>query len=143
MLEIREFTQRRKISFSTYDLHRQRMARAQQEKLNDKYPAEANSAINLITFDLLAVLSTPCSNVSALFYLRKLAVYNLTIYEQVAPYDVYCFLWDEAEGKRGSTEIATCLYKRVSTLNVETTNQKFLESGHTYMMYDSFACTCG
>lgn len=45
-----------------------------------------------------------------LYYSRKYAVYNFTIYES-STQDGYCFTWGESDGKKGSDEIATCLYQ--------------------------------
>ena len=59
--------------------------------------------------DLQSVLTTPCGNVSGLFYSRKLAVYNFTIYNQASG-DGYRMLWNETVGKRGSNEIGSLLY---------------------------------
>jgi hypothetical protein len=65
------------------------------------------------SFDLEAVLPTPFSQDITLFYTRKLAVYNFTIYE-TATKDGFCYLWNETEGQRGANEIASFLFKYVS-----------------------------
>ena len=59
--------------------------------------------------DLQSVLTTPCGRVSALYYSRKLAVYNFAVYNQ-ANGEGYCMMWDETQGKRGSNEIGSLLY---------------------------------
>lgn len=41
--------------------------------------------------------------------MRKLAVYNLTVYN-LGSQDVECYMWDETEGKRGSIKISTCIH---------------------------------
>lgn len=64
--------------------------------------------------DLQSVLSTPKGASGPFFYVRKLAVYNLTFYN-LGNQDVDCYTWDETEGKRGSTEIATCVYKYINS----------------------------
>lgn len=69
-----------------------------------------------MSFDLQSVLQIPrCSN-SLLYYSRKLSVYNLTVWEGKAPNSAHCFCWTEIDGKRGSCEIGTCLYKWLFTL---------------------------
>lgn len=48
--------------------------------------------------------------VCAVFYKRRLAAFNLTIYD-LATKDCHCFLWNETISKRGSCEISSCLLK--------------------------------
>ena len=62
-----------------------------------------------MTMDLQSVLTTPCGRVLALYYSRKLAVYNFTVYNQ-ANGKGYCMAWDETQEKRGSNEIGSLLY---------------------------------
>jgi len=42
-------------------------------------------------------------------------VYNFTIFDGHNK-DGYCFVWDESNGKKGSSEIATCLLKYITQL---------------------------
>ena len=56
------------------------------------------------TFDLQAVLQTPCSLVSQLYYMIKLNCYNLSIYN-LASTHATCYLWSEVDAQRGSCEI--------------------------------------
>ena len=60
------------------------------------------------TFDMEAVLPTPCSNVSQVYYKRKLSCYKCSVYS-LGDGKGYCYLWNESEGQRGSCEIGTCL----------------------------------
>ena len=46
------------------------------------------------------------------FYKRRLGVYNLTVSDYKS-WDAYCFMWPESEGRRGSCEVATCLFKYI------------------------------
>jgi len=62
-----------------------------------------------LTVDLQSVLSTPCGNVSSLYYSRKLSVYNFTLYDQVTG-NGFCMLWNETEAQRGANEIGSALY---------------------------------
>ncbi|KAJ8879075.1 hypothetical protein PR048_019681 [Dryococelus australis] len=55
-----------------------------------------------------AVLNIPKGPRGQIFYLRKLAVYNPTVYS-LANQDGVCYLWNELEGKRGAVEIVTCV----------------------------------
>ena len=98
-----------------YDEHQKQKERAREEKSRDKDRAKTDKGIYVATFDIQAVLTTPCSLVGELYYSRKLCCYSLTIYS-LADKQVVCHVWDETQCKRGSCEIATCLYK--STLSV-------------------------
>ena len=62
------------------------------------------------SFDMQKVLNTPCGESMLLYYSRKIAVYNFTVYESSTKHG-YCFLWDETQGKRGANEICTALFK--------------------------------
>lgn len=73
----------------------------------DADKAAANNDKNVLAFNFDLEAAGP------FFYVRKLAVYNLTCY-RFGGQDVDCFTWDETEGKRGSVEIATCIYKYIS-----------------------------
>lgn len=45
-----------------------------------------------------------------LYYTRKYAVYNLTIYDS-ATRNGFCYIWGEADGMKGGNEVATFLLK--------------------------------
>ncbi|KAL8606590.1 hypothetical protein ACOMHN_009475 [Nucella lapillus] len=98
-----------------YDEHQKRKQDGREEKERDKTLAMENVELETMTFDLQAVLSTPCNNVSQTHYKRKLAVYNLTVYS-LASKEGKCFVWDETEGNKGSCEIATCLVRHLESL---------------------------
>jgi len=51
-----------------------------------------------------------------LFYSRKLAYYNLSIYESNTK-NGHCYLWSEPDGKRGSNEIASIIFKYLKTID--------------------------
>ena len=98
-----------------YNEHQVRKQEAREQKEQDKLKAIEDKTRYVATFDLQAVLTTPCSLVNEMYYARKLCCYNLTIYS-LGDKQVYCHLWDETQGKRGSCEIATCLMK--NTLSI-------------------------
>ncbi|KAK7489266.1 hypothetical protein BaRGS_00019518 [Batillaria attramentaria] len=56
-------------------------------------------------------------NMCQLYYKRKLSVYNFTVYS-LADGKATCFVWDETNGRRGSVEIATCLFLYLKSLPV-------------------------
>ncbi|XP_045161170.2 uncharacterized protein LOC123526189 [Mercenaria mercenaria] len=91
-----------------YNLHQKRKAIAREEKDRDKQESKHQPKLHVCAFDLQAVLYTPCSLVSVMYYMRKLCVYNLSVYS-LKNGDGSCYLWTETNGMRGSSEIATCL----------------------------------
>lgn len=87
-----------------------------QKKKRDKDRAIQEENFLSVTFDLQSVLQIPCSEVSPMYYSRKICVYNFTIYESAPPNNAFCFCWSELNGKRGSSEIGTCLFQYLSNL---------------------------
>lgn len=156
-----------------YLQHERRNKVCQNAKKEDKDKATKDRTFMSITLDLQAVLQIPKNAIGQLYYLRKLIVYNLTIYEAPLPNTAYCLCWNEINGKKGSSEIGTCLYyylanclapevnhitifsdtcsgqnrnQYISSLllwavqnidQLQIIEQKFLESGHSYMEVDS------
>ena len=59
-----------------YKQHLERKERARNEKATDKNKACTDASYHAVTVDLQSVLTTPCSNASAMYYSRKLAVYS-------------------------------------------------------------------
>ena len=84
------------------------------EKEKDKEASKQNKCLYTVTFDLQAVLYTPCSNVSKVFYKRKLYCYNLTVFS-LADKTGTCYLWDEINGQRRS-EIGSCIITHLKGL---------------------------
>ena len=98
-----------------YDIHIALKDEAKAEKESDKRAAGDDASFASYTMDLQSVLYTPCSAVSSLYYSRKLCVYNFTVYDQESKNGV-CYIWNECDGKRGSTEIGTCLFKHLCSI---------------------------
>ena len=98
-----------------YDDHHKSKQAAREAKEADKKEAGVNPSYHSATFDLEAVLTTPCTRVSQLYYKRKLSVYNLSVYS-LGNHRADCYVWNETNGKRGSCEIGTCLYLYISSL---------------------------
>lgn len=99
-----------------YDEHMFLKEQSRKAKEWDKVRANEDNSFNSITIDLQKVLHLPTSNVSLLYYLRKLNVYNATIYEARSPNDGFCYLWSEVDGKKGSDEVGTALYLWIQRL---------------------------
>lgn len=102
-----------------YRNHIARKNNAAKAKEIDKARAQSDSSFLSATFDLQSVLQIPSSDVSPMYYTRKINMYNLTIYESPQPHKAYCFAWSELNGKRGSSEIGTCLYKWLEGIDPE------------------------
>ena len=85
------------------------------EKSKDKLRAQTDNTFNVATFDMEAVLPTPCSDVSQVYYKRKLSCYNCSVYS-LGDGKGHCYLWNETEGQRGSCEIGTCLAMYIKSL---------------------------
>ena len=63
----------------------------------------------IATFDLQSVLQIPSTQMSQLYYSHKLNLFNLTVYSIKKPNNAVCYCRTEVDGKRGSTEIGTCI----------------------------------
>ena len=98
-----------------YKTHMERKNQAREEKEKDKIISKENKAMYVATFDLQAVLPTPCSNVSQIYYKRKLNTYNLTFFS-LADRKGTCYVWDETHGQRGSSEIGSCVITHINSL---------------------------
>ena len=83
------------------------------QELKDLAIADEN--VVTASFDLEQVLLCPRLNVSSLFYRRKLATYNLTVYD-MGTRDVSCYMWHEGAGGRGCNEIATSIHLFLKSL---------------------------
>lgn len=105
------------ITEANHKTHLAAKDRAREEKRSDKKLAEtSNKNILCCNFDLQQVLMVPNdpSN-NALFYKQRLKSFNFTIYNVVSKQGD-CYMWNEVEGKRGSCEIASCLYTYFKSL---------------------------
>lgn len=71
---------------------------------------ETDPGFRCATFDLQKVLNTPYGDSMMLFYSRKYAFYNETVYES-GTREGYCFLWGENDGNRGANEVCTVIHK--------------------------------
>lgn len=99
-----------------YREHQDRKTSSNEAKQRDKERSQNDDTFLSVTADLQSVLQIPSGDVGELYYTRKLCVYNFTIYEAKPPNKGFCFMWNEINGKRGSSEIATCLSKWIQTL---------------------------
>lgn len=91
-----------------YIEHMQEKESVRETKKLAKERAATTDDFGAAIFDLQQVIYTPSGNHSEIFYRRRLANYNFTIYN-LKNQEGYCQLWHEGIAKRGSCEIATGL----------------------------------
>ncbi|GBM77441.1 hypothetical protein AVEN_241685-1 [Araneus ventricosus] len=89
-----------------FDVH-QTSKRNMREVRNEE---KKNKGLPVLLFDLQNVILIPHANISSLFYLRKLNVYNLTAYYKPKK-QVYCALWSENLSVRDGNDIASAFHK--------------------------------
>lgn len=106
------------IDRTKYESHIIKKDEARSEKESDKINENF-----VYTMDLQAVLMSPKSNVSSLYYKMKLKVHNFGIFV-LKTKDAKCFVWNETEGSVGSDEFASI----VSRFIVEIVYPKMQES---------------
>ena len=82
-------------------------------KEQEKIHGQNDHTVNVSCFDLQQVLTTPHSMSSQLYYRRKLATYNLTVFD-LARKDGHRYMWYEGVAKRGANNIASCIWKYVT-----------------------------
>lgn len=114
------------------------------EKLQDKYARhisekdevrniktscknECSDTVRCASFDLQQVIYLPQSNESALFYKRRLANYNFTIYD-LSSKKCVCNLWHEAISNRGASEISTAVFNFLTHYDAQGVKKVYLFS---------------
>lgn len=113
-LTCEKFLKSKTIDEHEYLAHMQRKEEAYTAKEADK--KRVSESFVSATFDLQSVLQIPSSDVSQMYYSRKLCAYNLSIYEAAAPNKAFCFTWTELNGQRGSCEIGSALLQWINKL---------------------------
>ncbi|XP_050310440.1 uncharacterized protein LOC126746304 isoform X2 [Anthonomus grandis grandis] len=132
---------------ATFKRHLEKKEAARKVRDDDKATAKENPHILAFNFDLQAVLTTPKDSAGQIFYLRKLAVYNLTIYN-LANQDVRCYVWNETQAVRmmsdscggqqkNSIFAAMCLQLCANHSTLLTVDHQLFETGHTEIECDS------
>lgn len=102
-----------------YEEHKNREKAALQMKSKDFQESDNISSI-AVTFDLQGTILLPQTLDGALYYKRKLNVYNFTLKDSKK--DRYCYIFDESNGKKGCNEISSCIlfYLKGLPTTVET-----------------------
>ena len=99
-----------------FDRHYKEKVKVREIKSKSKERASNDISHRAAVFDLQQVIYLPKSSRSELFYKRRLACYNLTIYE-LASKEGICFVSHEGLTRRGSCEIASYLHKYLSNID--------------------------
>lgn len=91
----------------------------------DQNRCENEKDVLCASFDLEKVLTTPHGDSMLLFYARKYAYYNLSVYESKTRRG-YCYLWGESDGNRGACEIASCMMEWLDEVDKRQTVRKLI-----------------
>ncbi|GBL92981.1 hypothetical protein AVEN_54621-1 [Araneus ventricosus] len=97
-----------------YDVHQTSKMNIREVRNEEK----KNKDLPLLLFYLQNVIPTAHVNISPLFYLRKLNLYNLTAYYTPTK-QVYCALWSENLSGRAGNDIASAFHKILTVLTEE------------------------
>jgi len=100
------------------DEHMHNKMFSRQLKEEEKRRAQTDHSIRAACFDLQQVLATPHSMSSQLYYRRKLATYNLTVFDMSSKQG-YCYMWHEGFAKRGANNIASCVWQYIESQAVD------------------------
>lgn len=112
----------KKKMLNKYNLHIKEKKLSRLEKEADKI----NPNCSVVVYDLQAVMPVPRGQISSFYYKSKLNCYNFTISDLYAK-NVNCYFWNETEGKRGATEIGSCVLRYLNQLVEENENGKSLD----------------
>ena len=106
------------------DLQKHRLLKqmAQEQKRKDKYEAIENHHISCWTMDMQAVMLSPKTDASCMYYKTKLQLHNFTLF-CLENKDGFCYAWDECNGDLSSERFAWLQYHHFN---------KFLEK-NTYI----------
>ncbi|GBN53052.1 hypothetical protein AVEN_70670-1 [Araneus ventricosus] len=86
-----------------------------------------NKDLPVLQSDLQNVIPTQRANISSLFYLRKLNVYNLTAYYTPTK-QVHCSLWSEKLSGRSANDISRAFHKILTVIAEENDITEWPES---------------
>lgn len=91
---------------AVYSLHSKMKDEARRLMSLDKDSALIDKTVCCANFDMQKILTTPRAEISVLYYMSKLSVWNFTIFK-LGIAQGHSILWNETIGRRGSNEIAS------------------------------------
>jgi hypothetical protein len=103
------------IADDEYEMHRQWVSSAKDEKSQDK--ASASDTLAVFSYDKQAILQSPLNSSNLMYYKSKLNVNNVTIME-MRNADVMNYLWCETEGDNCSSVFASIYYNHYKSFLV-------------------------
>lgn len=115
-----------------YEFHILQKDLAQALKKKDREevaPSQPNTSV--CAFDLQKVLLVPHCEASAVYYKRKITVYNFTIYD-MGRHEGFCYVWHEGIGKKGANEMASYVFSFI---------EKRAQQGVTSFIFYSDNCS--
>lgn len=89
-----------------YNSHFLNKNRSHQEKDAEKLVAKKDSRISMACFYFENILNTSLSGAGAVYYKRKLNVYNFTIFDVGAQSGFCYYVWSENEAKKRLEQIS-------------------------------------
>ena len=92
--------------------------KARNFKMLTKENSTSHNDIVSAAFDVQKVMLLPQGETSSFYYTRRLHVTNFTI-TKLNSMDTFCFLWHEGEAKKGSCEVASCLFQFLKKLHLD------------------------
>ena len=96
--------------------HRDQVTRSRDFRKSLKEEAKNDRSIQLVVFDMQKTMLCPHGEASSFYYSPRLKIWNLTC-TSLINLDSTCFVWSEADAKKGSREVATCVYNYLEELN--------------------------
>ncbi|GBM10216.1 hypothetical protein AVEN_177485-1 [Araneus ventricosus] len=97
-----------------YDVHQTSKLNMREVRIEEKKSID----LPVLLFDLQNVIPNPHVNISSLFYLEKLNMYNLTVYYTLTK-QVYCTLCSGNLSGRAGNDIASAFHKKLIVLSNE------------------------
>lgn len=112
------------VSFKTNNLSKDEYAlhEIRKNQAREALKIDTVSDHKVFCMDTQAVLLSPKSNVSSLYFKMKLMVHNFTIYD-VKTHEGYCFIWHEAAGGVTSNEYSSIIIHFLKKYVFETLSE--------------------